>query len=53
MQALIETLKDLWFYFRETKKVYIFLLMALLLLMGIVIVLGEGAAIMPFIYTMF
>ena len=53
MNPLLEVLKDVWFYFKETKKIYLSLLIALLLLMGLVIVVAEGTAIMPFIYTIF
>jgi NAD/NADP transhydrogenase beta subunit len=53
MNPLLEVLIDVWFYFKETRKIYLSLLIALLLLMGLVIVVAEGTAIMPFIYTIF
>ena len=53
MNSLFETFKDLWGYFKETRNIVVALLIALLLLLGTVIVLTEGTAIMPFIYTMF
>ena len=53
MNPLLETIKDLWGYIKATRNIVVGLLMALLLLIGTVIVLTEGTAIMPFIYTIF
>ncbi len=53
MNPLIETFKDLWGYVKATRKIVIALLIAFFLLLGTVIVLTEGTAIMPFIYTIF
>jgi len=53
MRELLDILADLWRYVKETRRIYISLLIAFLLLMGTVIILAEGSAIMPFIYTMF
>ena len=53
MNPLLETLKDLWGYVKATRNIVVGLLIAFLLLLGTVIVLTEGTAIMPFIYTMF
>jgi len=53
MKALLGVLVDLWEYLKATRKIYISLLIAFFLFMGAVIVLTEGSAIMPFIYTIF
>lgn len=53
MKTLMEVFADLWGYVKETRKIYISLLIAMLLLIGGVIVLAEGSAVMPFIYTLF
>ncbi len=53
MKDLLEIFADLWRYVKETRKIYLSLLVALMLLMGAVIVLTEGSAVMPFIYTLF
>lgn len=53
MNPLLETFKDLWGYFKATRNYVIALLIALLLLLGTIIVLTEGTAVMPFIYTIF
>ncbi|GAB4343549.1 MAG: hypothetical protein Kow0089_19400 [Desulfobulbaceae bacterium] len=48
-----ETLKDIYHYARSSGKVVIALLIVFFLLLGAVIVLTEGTAVMPFIYTIF
>ena len=48
-----EVFGDLWGYLKETRKIYLGLFLALLLLMGTLIVLTEGSAVMPFIYALF
>lgn len=53
MNTLLETLKDLWGYVKATRNIVIGLLIAFLLLIGAVIVMTEGTAVMPFIYTIF
>lgn len=53
MKDLLEVFADLWRYVKETRKIYLSLLVALLLLLGAVVVLTEGSAVMPFIYTLF
>lgn len=53
MNPLLETLRDLWGYAKATRNIVVALLVAFLLLVGTVIVLTEGSAIMPFIYTIF
>jgi len=53
MKTIIDVLKDIWGYLKETKKIYLSILMAFLLILGALIILTEGSAIMPFIYTLF
>lgn len=53
MNPLADILKDLWGYIKATKNIYIALFIAFLLLIGAVVILTEGSAIMPFIYTIF
>ena len=53
MKEFISILKDLWLYMKETKKYYLSLLIILMLMMGALIVLTEGSAVMPFVYTLF
>ncbi|MFZ5798592.1 MAG: DUF5989 family protein [Thermodesulfobacteriota bacterium] len=53
MKAFLQTIRDLWGYVRATRNIVLGLVIALLLLLGTIIVLTEGAAVMPFIYTIF
>ena len=50
---MIEFLKDLWVYMRTRKKLWLAPVFVILLLMGALIVFSQGAAIAPFIYTLF
>ncbi|MFL6649328.1 MAG: DUF5989 family protein [Sulfurifustaceae bacterium] len=50
---MLELLNDLWAYMRVRKKFWLLPIIATLLLLGILIVLGQGSAIAPFIYTLF
>lgn len=49
----METLKDLWFFMKERKKIWLAPLIIVLLLLGFLIVIGGGSSIAPFIYTLF
>lgn len=48
-----ELLKDLSLFVRERKKYWLLPLLATLFLLGGVIVLSQGSAFAPFIYTLF
>lgn len=50
---MLELLKDLWGFMRERKKFWLAPIIAIMLLMGALIVLTQGSAIAPFIYTLF
>ena len=49
----MEFLQDLWGFLRARKKYWLLPIIISLLLLGILIVLGSGSAIAPFIYTVF
>jgi hypothetical protein len=49
----MEFLKDLWDFLRERKKFWLFPLILILLLFGVLIVIGGSSALAPFIYTIF
>jgi flagellar biosynthesis component FlhA len=53
MNRRLETLRDIWGYVKATRNYVIGLVIFFLLLLGAVVVLTEGAAVMPFIYTIF
>ena len=48
---MIEFLKDLWDFMRVRKKFWLAPIIIVLLLLGVLIVLAEGSAVAPFIYT--
>jgi len=50
---MIEFLKDLWDFMRVRKKFWLAPIIIVLLLLGVLIVLAEGLAVAPFIYTIF
>ena len=47
------TLMELWGYLRIRKKWWLAPIMIIMVLFGALIVLTEGSAIAPFIYTLF
>ena len=49
----MEFLKELWEFMRERKKFWLAPILIMLLLLGALIVLTEGSAVAPFIYTLF
>ena len=50
---MLELLIDLWGFMREHKKFWLAPIVIILLLLGALIVLTEGSALAPFIYTIF
>jgi hypothetical protein len=48
-----EFLSELFAFMRERKKFWLFPIVAVLLLFGALIVLTQGSAVAPFIYTLF
>ena len=50
---MLEFLNDLWAIMRERKKFWLAPIIIVLLLLGVLIVLAEGTAVAPFIYTLF
>jgi hypothetical protein len=48
-----EFLADFWGFLRERKKFWLAPIFVVLLLLGALIVLGQGSAVAPFIYTLF
>jgi hypothetical protein len=49
----METLKDLWSFLRVSKKFWLWPVLIAMALLGVLIVLTEGSAVAPFIYTLF
>ena len=50
---MLSLIKDLFLYFKERKKFWLMPVMLVLGVFGFLIVLTEGTALMPFIYTLF
>ncbi len=46
-------LKELWLFMRERKKFWLLPIILVMLLLGALLVLAQGSAIAPFIYTLF
>ena len=46
-------LKELWAYMRTRKKYWLIPIMLVMLLVGALLVLAQGSAVAPFIYTLF
>ena len=50
---MIDFLQELWAFMRERKKFWLLPIVLVLMLLGALIVLTQGSAIAPFIYTLF
>ena len=50
---MFELIKDLWDFIKENKKFWLAPIIIIMLLLGALIVLGQGSAVTPFIYTLF
>jgi len=49
----MEFLRDLWNFLKVRKKWWLAPLIIVLIIIGVLIVLGSGSALAPFIYTLF
>lgn len=50
---MLDLVKDLWAFMRERKKFWLAPIIIIMLLLGTLIVLTQGSAVAPFIYTLF
>jgi len=50
---MLDLLKDLWGFMKARKKFWLAPVIIMLLLLGALIVLSQGSAVAPFIYTLF
>jgi len=50
---MMDLLADLWGFMRERKKFWMAPIILVMLLLGALIVLSQGSAVAPFIYTLF
>lgn len=50
---MIDFLVDLWGFMRERKKFWLAPIIVVMVLLGVLIVVSQGSAVAPFIYTLF
>lgn len=50
---MVELFGDIWKFMRVRKKYWLFPLVFLLMLLGGLVVLSQGSAVAPLIYTLF
>jgi len=50
---MFEFLKEMFFYIRERKRLWILPIIVALVLVGSVLIVAQGSAVAPFIYTLF
>lgn len=50
---MLSLIKDLWSFMRVRKKFWLAPVILVMLLLGGLIVLSQGSAVAPFIYTLF
>lgn len=50
---MLDLLKDLWGFMRVRKKFWLAPIIFVMLLLGALVVLTQGSAVAPFIYTLF
>jgi hypothetical protein len=50
---MLELIKDLWGFMKARKKFWLAPIIIIMLLLGMLIVLAQGSAVAPFIYTLF
>jgi hypothetical protein len=50
---MIEFVKEFWAFLKERKKFWLLPFVVILLLFGALIILTQGSAVAPFIYTLF
>lgn len=50
---MIDLIQDLWAFMKERKKFWLMPIIVLMVMLGALLVLAQGSAIAPFIYTLF
>ena len=46
-------LKELWAFMRARKKFWLIPILVMMVILGLLIVMAQGSAVAPFIYTLF
>jgi hypothetical protein len=50
---MLDLIKDLWSFMRERRKFWLAPVLILLVILGGLLVVGQGSVVAPFIYTLF
>jgi hypothetical protein len=50
---MFEFLREIFFYIRERKRLWMLPIIIALVLVGSILVVAQGSAVAPFIYTLF
>ena len=50
---MLDLMKDLWAFLRERKKFWLAPIILVMLLLGALLIVAQGSAVAPFIYTLF
>lgn len=50
---MLDLLKDIWGFMKVRKKFWLLPVIGVLLLLGVLLVVSQGSAVAPFIYTLF
>ena len=50
---MLEFIQDLWAFMRARKKFWLAPIIVIMLLLGGLLILAQGSAVAPFIYTLF
>ncbi|MES2961288.1 MAG: DUF5989 family protein [Pseudomonadota bacterium] len=50
---MMSLIKELWAFLKARKKFWLLPIIIIMLLLGVLLVVAQGSAIAPFIYTMF
>ena len=50
---MLSFVKEMWSFLRQRKKFWLLPLLLVMALLGVLIVMAQGSAIAPFIYTLF
>jgi hypothetical protein len=49
----VSLLKELWAFMRARKKYWLIPILVMMVILGLLIVMAQGSAVAPFIYTLF
>ncbi len=50
---MLELIKDLWVFLKQRKKLWMAPIIAIMVILGVLLVLTQGSALAPFLYTLF